>query len=472
VAKQEEIKSVSGYPAKSFFVSMLTRDIELGDAILDLLDNCVDGAIRTRGKALAEADSLEGFWAHIKFSDKKFEIEDNCGGIPWDLAKNYAFRMGRPADEPKKVADKPGTIGLVGIGMKRAIFKMGLECYVHSNHKDDTFLVNITPDWFDTDKDWDFPAEREKPSTKELGTILEITELNDAAKLAFAAGSTFRENFATLVGESYSYLIEKGFKVKINNTEIRRRPVKICFEATDSPKKKSALIRPYIYQGRIKDVKFFVAVGYRSRLRTQEEQEQDSDTTFSAREAGWTVVCNDRVVLSNDRSVKTGWGFGGVPNFHNQFSCIAGIVEFESANTGSLPVTTTKRGIDTGKEIYTIVRQRMQEGLKLFTRNTNKWKTFESELKTRFDRLHYLDLRGLKTIAGKLPLTNIRGDGVQRQYKPALPVKEQDESTHRISFVREIEEIDEVSQFLFEDARSADEVGEACFEKVLEEARK
>ena len=36
-------------PAKRFFVEMLTRDIELADAILDLLDNCVDGALRSGG---------------------------------------------------------------------------------------------------------------------------------------------------------------------------------------------------------------------------------------------------------------------------------------------------------------------------------------------------------------------------------------------------------------------------------------
>ncbi|MBF0956152.1 MAG: hypothetical protein HXK15_07140, partial [Actinomyces sp.] len=33
-------------PTKQFFVSMLTRDIGLADAILDLLDNCLDGAMR------------------------------------------------------------------------------------------------------------------------------------------------------------------------------------------------------------------------------------------------------------------------------------------------------------------------------------------------------------------------------------------------------------------------------------------
>ena len=39
---------VDARPVKSFFVDMLTRDIELVDAILDLLDNCVDGILRQK----------------------------------------------------------------------------------------------------------------------------------------------------------------------------------------------------------------------------------------------------------------------------------------------------------------------------------------------------------------------------------------------------------------------------------------
>ena len=134
--KKEEIKSVPSHSAKAFFVSMLTRDIALQDAILDLLDNSIDGAIRTRGKELADEESFDGFWAKIDFSEKRFTIENNCGGIPWQIAHEYAFRMGRP----EGVQSNPGTTGVVGIGMKRAIFKMGRECHVHSNHKDDAFL--------------------------------------------------------------------------------------------------------------------------------------------------------------------------------------------------------------------------------------------------------------------------------------------------------------------------------------------
>jgi hypothetical protein len=41
---------IYGGPQKRFFVSMLTRDIDLDDAILDLIDNSVDGVMRqTKG---------------------------------------------------------------------------------------------------------------------------------------------------------------------------------------------------------------------------------------------------------------------------------------------------------------------------------------------------------------------------------------------------------------------------------------
>lgn len=47
--------SANGSPTKEFFVEMLTRDIELNDAILDLLDNCLDGVVRS----CADKDKLQ-----------------------------------------------------------------------------------------------------------------------------------------------------------------------------------------------------------------------------------------------------------------------------------------------------------------------------------------------------------------------------------------------------------------------------
>jgi hypothetical protein len=309
----EKIKQVAGLPAKTFFVLMLTRDIELQDAILDLLDNCVDGALRTRSKAKAKRDSLEGFHASIHFDEDRFVIEDNCGGIPWDLARDYAFRMGKPEGAP----EEEGTIGVVGIGMKRAIFKMGRECHALSEHKDDSFLVSIEPDWFTDDQKWNFRAERTKPGRRDHGTIIEITHLLDPVRIAFKEGSSFRTDFPQIVADSYSYLIEKGFAVTINGVPVKQRPVRLFVERP-RPRRAERLIQPFLYTTELDEVEVFLAVGYRSWLKTREELDAEAQqATFSAKDAGWTVVCNDRVVLTADRTVK----MGGAPEvFHNSIT--------------------------------------------------------------------------------------------------------------------------------------------------------
>ena len=91
------------------------------------------------------------------------------------------------------------------------------------------------------------------------------------------------------------------------------------------------------------------------------------------------MICNDRIVLLQDRSMITGWGDGGLPRYHPQFRAIAGLVVLMSNDAEKLPVSTTKRGLDVGSEVYLKVRQACIEGMKLFTDFTNKWKGMEKK---------------------------------------------------------------------------------------------
>ena len=93
---REEIGTARAAPTKEFFVRMLTRDIELGDAILDLLDNCLDGILRSAKLDPATDQPYAGYRATLTMSPTGFVIEDNCGGIPMEIAEEYAFAMGRP----------------------------------------------------------------------------------------------------------------------------------------------------------------------------------------------------------------------------------------------------------------------------------------------------------------------------------------------------------------------------------------
>jgi len=161
MSKVREIRydPVDASPVKSFFVHMLTRDIKLEEAILDLLpDNCVDGILRSHAST-SKDEPYAGFKAEIDFEKETFSISDNCGGIPWSL-HDYAFRMGRSLDRPP---DAPGTVGVYGIGMKRAIFKMGKRCLISTQNDGRAYNVEITPEWTANESDWEIPV---RPATE------------------------------------------------------------------------------------------------------------------------------------------------------------------------------------------------------------------------------------------------------------------------------------------------------------------
>jgi len=99
-------------------------------AILDLLDNCVDG-IHRHLKAGKGLKPYKKFYAKMKFDGAHFELLDNCGGITRARLRQSALRLGRPN------ADADGatyTVGAYGIGLKRAIFKLGREAEISSYH--------------------------------------------------------------------------------------------------------------------------------------------------------------------------------------------------------------------------------------------------------------------------------------------------------------------------------------------------
>jgi len=140
--------TASAFPSKRFFVEMLTRDIELVDAILDLIDNCIDGIHRELArkptKGAAPAQPYKGFWARIDLDKKSFAVLDNCGGIPREVAEKYAFRLGRPVGMPEVEAP---TVGVYGIGMERSLFKIGRSATVTTRHANRAYRVSISKQW-------------------------------------------------------------------------------------------------------------------------------------------------------------------------------------------------------------------------------------------------------------------------------------------------------------------------------------
>ena len=462
--------NINASPAKKFFVEMLTRDIELTDAILDLVDNCLDGAMRQASNTTQSSKKYKGYYARLTMNKDHFIIEDNCGGIPENIALNKAFRLGNTNYGQSK--NLP-TIGVYGIGMKRAMFKMGAHSIVSTKTDIDEYKVEITPEWLVDDNDWELKLETGHTGLEFPGTKIIVSQLREGVARLLQDETVFQSNLMNVISHHFAIVINKGFKIYLNDKEIQPSLTNLMFDEQAFSNDKG--ITPYVYINEKNGVQVELAVGFYRDLTTDEEDESFLESRNSSEKAGWTIICNDRVVVYADKTRLTGWGEATVPSYHTQFIGIAGVVKFTSNDAALLPVTTTKRGIDGNNELFLAVKDHMREGLKTFTSFTNKWKSFGNSSNTVKSMSNSTLPASSSEIVSKIPDKKWKASSKDfggRYYKPTLPVPKIENKVKTIKYAVEINDFNSVAEFLFDNINvSASELGRRTFDNVLKEAK-
>lgn len=342
----DEPDTISAEPTKSFFVEMLVRDIPLEQAILDLVDNCVDGA-----KRLAAQDSpvpFETRKVEIEFNADRFWIWDNCGGFGIETARDYAFRFGRPAGAKAT----PHSIGQFGVGMKRALFKFGKNFLVRSATATEEWAVEVDVPKWEGDAGWNFPwadfGNRESISTATPGTEILVTNLRPEVAAKFAT-SNFYNAIIGLIQSKHRQFIAEGLEIRVNKKRIDATNLLLLLNDDLKP----GVEFMTFFEDTPPEVAVKIIVGVGGSL---------------PREAGWYVICNGRVVLEADRRSVTGWGLMEeaasrivMPSFHNQFARFRGIVSFDCADSSRVPWNTTKTDVDQDSFVWRLTFERMME---------------------------------------------------------------------------------------------------------------
>tara|TARA_R110002049_G_scaffold42514_2_gene126557 strand:+ start:505 stop:1833 length:1329 start_codon:yes stop_codon:yes gene_type:complete len=325
-------KIIDANPTKEFFISILVRDINIMDAIGDLVDNCIDGAKRLRGEA-----NYSGLEIQINISPDSFTISDNCGGIPINTAEKYAFRFGRPSE----MEATDFSIGQFGIGMKRALFKLGNNFMVSSSTLTDYFSMSVDVNGWKNKNEWTFDFERNGEhvvDVSETGTNINVTSLHDQTKSAFSESSFIQELYNQLELD-HMYNINKGLKIYFNGNLLKSKILNL--RVSDS-------LKVGVWEKDFPNgvsVKLIVGVG------PQDEQA-----------GGWYIFCNDRLIVGPDTSKMTGWTGkmgDGVANYHHQYRRFRGFAFFNAEDSSNLPWNTTKTGMNTDSPVYKAVRQQM-----------------------------------------------------------------------------------------------------------------
>lgn len=344
---KQDRNRIEANPTKELFVFMLVRDITLNDAIGDLVDNSVDGAKRLRpdkdshlSRSRLEPDGkYDGLTIEVTAKPDIFSIIDNCGGIPSDIAREYAFRFGRP----KGMVTTPGSVGQFGIGMKRALFKLGNHFVIESTSPNSKFLIeeDITQ-WVNLEN-WSFHFKEleENATFSTQGTTIIIEQLHSDVRERFEL-QNFVNSLRREIEKEQLYNIYRGLSIMINGEKLQSNQLKLLQSDVfyTAHWEKLYSINKNLSSGKLY-VQIFAGVS--------EENSQHG---------GWYIFCNDRLILANDQSETTGWG-DKIPKYHTQYNRFRGYVFFNSENSDLLPWTTTKNAMDIDNPYFQNVRTQM-----------------------------------------------------------------------------------------------------------------
>jgi hypothetical protein len=335
-----ETPKIDASPTKDFFVAVLVRDISLDDAIAELIDNSIDGV-----KKLADGEDFSAFNIIVKFDKTSFSIEDNCGGIPIEIAQHYAFRFGRDAKNPTNYSAKL-PIGQFGVGMKRSLFRIGNNFSINSISQNSSFEMDVDVNKWKAKKEWEFDFKNYQPNQNNAvascGTKINVTSLHSNVSDDFQSDS-FITRLKIKIESVHSEALINGLKIKINDLELSGHKDELLTSKDIKPffKKISIGKKPNIVE-----VKIYAGI-----------------STKSKENFGWYIYCNGRQVVKANKYQLTGWGSAvdevTVPKSHTQFDRFRGYVYFESSNAFLLPWNTKKDGINENSEIYQAVRLEM-----------------------------------------------------------------------------------------------------------------
>lgn len=321
----------SAEPTKRLFLSLLTRDISLEDAVLDLIDNSINSAIRIRNLELVDHfdEFLSGRLGRgeapsnvsIRFSAELFELTDDCGGIPLKAAKETVFRFGR--DETPVEGD---VLSVYGVGLKRALFKIADHIQVSSQDSKNAFLVeDHAKAWAARlESEWKFPLkELLRNRAQPDGTRIVLQDILPDIKESFS-DTSFEEKLIRRIAATYCFFIGSICQVTVNGKAVAAAPL-----ALGSWEDKTPQIDRLTGHG----CEIRILAGLAPRNLWAHEY------------AGWYLFCNGRNVVMSDKGPDTGWGVN-MPLYMSKFRGFRGLVFFFAKNPEQLPWTTTKTSIN------------------------------------------------------------------------------------------------------------------------------
>lgn len=328
-----------------YLQSTLTKDITPSEALFDLIDNSIDAARRCLDSSAVDLYELpedyHGFVVRLHMGRNRVYLSDNCGGIEEGELASRVFVTGKPSHQPY-------GIGGFGIGLKRALFRLGTKYAL----KSDTGAGTATGMSF-TRADLatvssDLTARR-LPTLGRARFVIAVSDFGSGVEHHLTAALDSGD-LAESLSRRYGIFISKGLRIVLNGVGVPafmpmiRDDGLVAVQATNLVAENGVSI--YIDAGMHALTKLPGEAGYSAAIaKTLTDQ------------YGWYFVCNDRIVSVASHEPKLGW----TTKWHQEYYGFLGWVRFVAKNPEDLPWDTKKALIDPNSLSFRAIAARLQE---------------------------------------------------------------------------------------------------------------
>jgi hypothetical protein len=349
ISGKRETALLDGTPEKRMFWSIIS-DYNVQTALCELVDNAIDQWIASGRKDKLSIELL------LDADRQLISIKDSAGGVSKADLKMLITPGG------SKNSPDANTIGIFGVGSKRAVIALAEQVVIKTHFKGDkTYEVDVSKDWLES-PEWEIPAY-------EISDISESTTLIELSALRKTFSHSDVDHLKQHLGETYLYFIQAGkCEITVNGDPINA----VHFDNWAYPPEQEP--RRHIYD---------VPVSAKDRVRVEIIAGLINDRDPAADNYGVYFYCNDRLIVKELKVRDVGYfvtSEAGVP--HPDASLCRTIVRI-NGKAKWMPWTSSKTGINYDHPVFQSMRPSMIQLVSYFSslsrRLKNEWdeKVFE-----------------------------------------------------------------------------------------------
>lgn len=330
-----------------YLANILTKDITARESIFELVDNAVDAA-RDRLLELKDPEldkyglpnCYEGNWIAIRFGRESVAFLDNCSGIAEEALADRTFVIGA-------MSRHPYGIGRFGIGLKRALFRLGKEYALSTDTG--TFAARMKFASTQLERSNSTLVASRHRSSGRAKTFIHISDLREGVLHEFGTESWI-DDLSKSLSRRYGIFIEKGFKIFVNGRCLPsfgpklRNPGPIKVRASNLPA--------------TEQVRVFIDSGMHEEYRLKAESDYNKEKILNLTDQfGWYFVCNDRIVEIAKHEPALGW----TSKWHQEYYGFVGWIRFVASDAAHLPWDTKKSLIDPNSAVFRAISNQLQQ---------------------------------------------------------------------------------------------------------------